>query len=71
MIQIIGFPIPKKGIAGLKENWRVDMLSGFMVFLIALSLSLGIAKASGFPASMGILTAIVGGFSAAFSKFRN
>ena len=53
--------IPKDGFAGLKENWRVDALSGFLVFLLALPLSLGIAKASGFPAAMGVLTAMIGG----------
>lgn len=58
--------IPKKGIEGLKENWKSDLTSGFMVFLIALPLSLGIAKASGFPTSMGVLTAIIGGMLSLF-----
>jgi MFS superfamily sulfate permease-like transporter len=53
--------IPKDGFAGLKENWKSDSLSGFLVFLLALPLSLGIAKASGFPAAMGVLTAMIGG----------
>jgi MFS superfamily sulfate permease-like transporter len=53
--------IPKDGLAGLKENWKSDTLSGFLVFLLALPLSLGIAKASGFPAAMGVLTAMIGG----------
>ncbi len=53
--------IPKDGLAGLKENFTADSLSGFLVFLLALPLSLGIAKASGFPAAMGVLTAIIGG----------
>lgn len=53
--------LPKDGLAGLKQNWRVDAVSGFLVFLLALPLSLGIAKASGFPAAMGVLTAMVGG----------
>ncbi|MGY6277508.1 SulP family inorganic anion transporter [Methylomonas sp. MgM2] len=53
--------LPKTGIAGLAENWRSDLLSGFLVFLIALPLCLGIAMASGFPPMAGIISAIVGG----------
>jgi len=53
--------IPKDGLEGLKQNFSSDALSGFLVFLLALPLSLGIAKASGFPAAMGVLTAMIGG----------
>lgn len=53
--------LPKDGLDGLKQNWSTDALSGFLVFLLALPLSLGIAKASGFPAAMGVLTAMIGG----------
>jgi len=53
--------IPKDGLEGLKQNWRTDAVSGFLVFLLALPLSLGIAKASEFPPAMGVLTAMIGG----------
>jgi len=60
--------IPAKGIAGLKQNWNSDLVSGFLVFLLALPLSLGIAKASGFPAAMGVLTAMIGGLATVFFR---
>jgi MFS superfamily sulfate permease-like transporter len=53
--------IPEDGLKGLKQNWRSDVVSGFLVFLLALPLSLGIAKASEFPPAMGVLTAMIGG----------
>jgi MFS superfamily sulfate permease-like transporter len=57
---------PAKGFKGFKENWKDDLLSGFLVSLIALPLSLGIAGASNFPPITGVLTAIVGGIIVAF-----
>src|SRR6218665_4083349 len=53
--------VPKDGLSGLIENFKADSLSGFMVFLLALPLSLGIAKASVYSASQGFLTAMIGG----------
>lgn len=60
------FEIPKDGLEGLKQNWRADAMSGFLVFLLALPLSLGIAKASEFPPAMGVLTAMIGGLLVSF-----
>lgn len=52
---------PKDGIEGLKKHWRQDLSAGFILFLLALPLSVGIAIASGMPATAGVLAAIVGG----------
>ncbi len=61
--------IPKDGFEGLKENFTTDALSGFLVFLLALPLSLGICKAS-FGADVspifGLVTAIIGGVVVSF-----
>jgi MFS superfamily sulfate permease-like transporter len=51
-----------------KSVWKSDFISGFLVFLLALPLSLGIAKASEFPAAMGVLTAMLGGLVTVFFK---
>ena len=58
-------PTPANGLPTL-DRWRADILSGFLVFLIALPLCLAISLAGGCPATAGVITAIVGGILTTF-----
>lgn len=56
-----GAPVPRGDLDGLRRHWANDLLAGFLVFLVALPLCLGIALASGYPPIAGVVSAIVGG----------
>lgn len=60
--------IPKRGLKGLKENWRNDLIAGISVSLVSLPLGIVISLASGAPPLAGVITAIIGGFVTTFLR---
>jgi MFS superfamily sulfate permease-like transporter len=60
------FRIPSDGLVGLRQYWRWDGFSAFLVLVLSLPFCLSLAFATGFPIISGIITVAVGGLVISF-----
>ena len=60
--------IPLEGWLGFRKHWRNDAIAAISVSLVALPLSLAIAKGMGLPPISGLITAVIGGLMTLFYR---
>lgn len=60
--------IPQTGWNGFKKHWKNDVVAAISVSLVALPLSLAIAKGMGLPPISGLITAVIGGLVTTFIR---
>ena len=60
--------IPLTGWKGFKKHWKNDVVAAISVALVALPLSLAIAKGMGVPPISGLITAVIAGLVTTFIR---
>ena len=60
--------VPHTGVKGFTQHWRSDIIAAISVSLVALPLSLAIAKGMGIPPISGLITAVIGGVFTTFFR---
>ncbi len=63
-----GNDIPYSGWMGFRKHWKNDIVAAVSVALVALPLSLAIAKGMGLPPISGLITTVIGGVFTTFIR---